>query len=188
MTRVPSRSPLDPVPAFRRKIVTVVLGALLLGTGARAEVIDRIMAVVSGRPITLSEVNAALQFHLVEPPPGTRDPLAFALDRLLERVLMLAEVDRFQPPEPAPVEITIRVDALERRAGSAAAFDKSLSVTGTSRDQLRRYIRDELRTTTYLNQRFGANTPEAERSAAIAAWLADLRRRAEVTVQYAGRS
>ena len=174
--------------AFRRKVFSVVFVTLLLGTGARAEIIDRIMAVVNGQPITLSDVNASLQFHLVEPPAGTRDPLAYALDRLLERTLMLSEVDRFQPPEPATVEITTRVDALERRAGSAAAFDKALSVTGTSRDQLRRYIRDELRTTTYLNQRFGANTPEAERSAAIAAWLADLRRRAEVTVQYAGRS
>ena len=101
---------------------------------------------------------------------------------------MLAEVDRFQPPEPAPAEITSRVDALEKRAGSAAAFDKALSVTGTSRDQLRRYIRDDLRTATYLNQRFGADTPEAERNAAIAAWLGDLRRRAEITVQYLGRS
>jgi hypothetical protein len=174
--------------AFRRKILSVVLATLLLGTAARGEVIDRIMAVVSGQPITLSEVNAALQFHLVEPPPGTRDPLAYALDRLLERTLMLSEVDRFQPPEPAPVEITVRVDAMERRAGSVAAFDKALSVTGTSREQLRRYIRDELRTTTYLNQRFGAETPAAERNTAIAAWLSDLRRRAEVTVQYVPRS
>jgi hypothetical protein len=180
---------LEPVvaSAFSRKVFCIV-AALLLGTAARADVIDRIMAVVSGRPITLSEVNAALQFRLVEPPAGTPDPLAYALDRILERTLMLTEVDRFQPPEPAPAEIAIRLDAMEKRAGSAAAFDKALSVTGTSRDQLRRYIRDDLRTTTYLNQRFGADTPRAERDAAIAAWLADLRRRAEITVQYLGRS
>ena len=168
--------------------VRIVLAALLLAVPARADVIDRIMAVVGGQPITLSEVHAALQFGLVEPPAGTRDPLAFALDRLIERTLTLSEVDRFQPPEPAPVEITIRVDALERRAGSATAFDKALSVTGTSRDQLRRFIRDDLRTATYLNQRFGSTTPERERAEAIAAWLADLRRRTEVTVQYVARS
>jgi len=161
---------------------------MLMVAHARADVIDRIMAVVGGQPITLSEVNAALQFRLVEPPAGTRDPLAYALDRLVDRTLMLAEVDRFQPPEPAPVEITTRVDALEGRAGSPAAFDKALSVTGTSREQLRRHIRDDLRTATYLNQRFGANTAERERTEAIAAWLADLRRRTEVTVQYVPRS
>jgi hypothetical protein len=158
--------------------------ALLLAATARAEVIDRIMAVVGGQPITLSDVNAALQFHIVEPPAGTRDPLAYAMDRLVDRTLMLAEVDRFQPPEPDPVEMTIRIEELERRAGSTAAFEKSLAVTGTTREQLRRRIRDDLRITTYLNQRFGANTSPAERDAAIAAWLAELRRRAEITIPY----
>ena len=58
------------------------------------------------------------------------------LDRLIDRTLMLAEVDRFQPPEPAPVEITLRIDELEQRAGSPAAFDKALAVTGMTREQL----------------------------------------------------
>ena len=52
---------------------------------------------------------------------------------------------------------------LERRAGSTAAFDKALAVTGTTREQLRRYIRDDLRITTYLNQRFGATPIRRDR-------------------------
>ena len=159
---------------------------LLLGSmgSIRADVIDRIMAVVSGQPITLSDVNAALQFHLVEPPPGTPDPLAFATERLIDRTLMLAEVDRFQPPEPDPVEITIRIDRIERAAGSTDAFEKSLQVTGSTRDRLRRFIRDDLRIQTYKNQRFGVAVSPADRDAAIAAWVAELRRRAEITVPY----
>jgi hypothetical protein len=100
----------------------------------------------------------------------------------VERALVLTEVDRFQPPEPDPIEITIRVDALERVAGSTAAFEKLLAVTGMTREQLRRHIRDDLRITTYLNQRFGANTAVAERQAAINAWIAELRTRADVRV------
>lgn len=163
--------------------VVLILVVVLTGS-MRAEIIDRIMAVVGGQPITLSDVNAVLQFHLVEPPQGTRDPLAFAMDRLVERTLMLAEVDRFQPPEPDPVEITIRIDQLERGAGSTASFEKSLQVTGSTRDRLRRYIRDDLRIATYINQRFGAAVSPADRSAATAAWVAELRRRAEITVPY----
>ena len=83
--------------------------------------------------------------------------------------------------------MTIRIDDLERRAGSTAAFDKALSVTGTTREELRRHIRDDLRITTYLNQRFGATTATADRRAAIATWVAELRRRADVTVPYQGR-
>lgn len=169
------------------RIVTVLVLSLLLGRIASAEIIDRIMAVVSGQPVMLSDVNAALQFGLVVPPPATKDPLAYALDRLIERSLVLTEVERFQPPEPDPIEVTIRVDEIERRAGSAAALDKALSMHGSSRDRLRRYIRDDLRITTYLNQRFGANTAPAERDATVAAWTTELRRRADVTVRYQPR-
>ena len=169
--------------AIRR--LAFVVGMILSAASApRAEIIDRIMAVVGGQPITLSDVNAALVFQLVQPPAGSADPLASVLDRLIDRNLMLAEVDRFQPPEPAPVEISLRIDELEQRAGSPAAFAQALAVTGTTRDQLRRHIRDDLRMATYLNQRFGTNPGLADRVSAIAAWTAELRRRAEVIVQY----
>ena len=160
---------------------------LLLAAPSAAEVIDRIMAVVAGQPVTLSDVNAALRFNRVDVPPNTRDPLAYALDRVIERQLILAEVDRFQPPEPAPVEINLRLQELEQRAGSAAAFAKALAVTGITREQLRAQIRDDLRIATYLNQRFGPAPDAADRAKAAAAWVAELRRRAEVTVQYVAK-
>ncbi len=166
---------------MRRKIL-VLLVLVVCVRAAHADVIDRIMAVVGGQPITLSDVTAALQFHLIVAPPGTPDPLAYAVDRLIERTLVFAEVERFQPPEPDPIEMTVRIDELERRAGSTAAFDKTLAVTGMTRDQLRRYLRDDLRITTYLNQRFGANTDAHERQAAIKAWVSELRKRSDVTV------
>lgn len=147
----------------------------------RHDTIDRLVAVVGGQPITLSEVNAALQFGLVDVPPNAPDRVRAALDQLVQRSLILSEVDRYQPPEPEPVEITIRMDQLEQRAGSVQAFDRALAVTGTTRDELRRFIRDDLRISTYLNQRFG-DTPE--RAKAIADWVAELRRRAEITVLY----
>jgi len=179
------------VSAFRRKIVTmsrrkIASLALLLccADAAGAQVIDRIMAVVSGRPIILSDVHAAIQFHLVEPPAGTSDPLGYTLERLVERTLVLAEVERFQPPEPDPIEITVRMDDLQRRAGSPEAFDKALAVLGMTREQLRRHLRDDLRIATYLNQRFGASNAPGDRAAAIATWVSELRRRADVTVLY----
>ena len=157
------------------------------GSGIRdskPDVIDRIMAVVGGRPITLSDVSAARQFGLVQVPPGTADPIAYTLERLIDRTLIVAEVERFQPPEPDPSEITIRIDERERQAGSAAAFEKALAIVGMTREQFRRHIRDDLRITTYLNQRFGAIAAEAGRQAAIKTWTLELRKRAEVTLLY----
>jgi hypothetical protein len=164
----------------------LLLVALLLAAPASpaVDVIDRIMAVVGTQPITLSDVVAASQFQLVDVPAGTADPRGYVLERLIDRTLMLTEVDRFQPPEPDPTEITVRLDRLRERAGSAAAFAQELAVTGTTLEQLRRYVRDSLRMDTYTNQRFGAVVDPAERGAAIASWIADLRRRAPITVLY----
>jgi hypothetical protein len=149
-----------------------------------ADVIDRIMAVVGTQPITLSEVAAARQLNLVSVPPAEKDPTGYALDRLIDRSLMLAEVDRFQPPEPDPAEITIQIDRIQARAGSAEAFDKALAVTGTTREQLRRFVRDTLRMQIYLNQRFGTLLDPVEREESIRAWISELRRRAQITVLY----
>jgi hypothetical protein len=52
--------------------------------------------------------------------------------------------------------------------------------------QLRSHIRDDLRSVTYINQRFGESDPAA-RETLIAEWVAGLRRRADVTVLYLPR-
>lgn len=162
-------------------MVALLVALLTLAPG---DVIDRIMAVVGPQPITLSDVVAAQQFQLVDVPAGTPDATGYILDRLIDRTLMLAEVERFQPPEPDPVEITVRTDQMQARAGSAAAFDKALAVTGSTREQLQRFVRDSLRIDTYINQRFGSIADATERAAAITAWTTDLRRRAQITVLY----
>lgn len=162
----------------------VAVLATLLILNPIGDVIDRIMAVVGTQPITLSEVAAATQFELVAVPAGTKDPTGYVLDRLIERTLMLTEVDRFQPPEPDPGEIASRLDRLQARFGSPAAFDKALAVTGTTREQIRRFVRDGLRIQIYINQRFGTILDPVEREESILAWVAELRRRAPITVLY----
>jgi hypothetical protein len=162
----------------------ILLAVALMFQSPAAAVIDRIMAVVGGQPIMLSDVTAATTFQLVDVPADTPDATQYVLVRLIRRTLILTEVDRFQPPEPDEAEITIRVDDLARRAGSPDAFQRELAVTGMTRDQLRRYIRDDLRIRTYLLERFGANRPEAEFNTAVDAWALELRKRTQITVLY----
>jgi len=150
-------------------------------------VIDRVMAVVASQPIMHSDVTAAEVFHLVDVPADEPDITAYVLRQLIRRALMLSEVERLQPPLPDEIEITIRVDAIERQLGSPAAFDRALAVTGMTRDRLRQYIRDDLRIRTYLLERFGADRPQAEFKAAVDAWIIDLRRRTQITVLYQAR-
>jgi len=135
----------------------LVCAALAAGASARAEIIDRVLAVVDGALITQSDVAGAIRLGLVTV-PAAPDPVPGVLDALIERRLILAEVDRYAPPDPADAEVEQAVDAIRARLGPAE-LDAALLQTGSSLDQLRRYLRDELRVDSYLKQRFGSLQP-----------------------------
>src|SRR5687768_6454311 len=79
-------------------LLSIVLSAFAARAGS-AEVIERVLAVAAGDVILLSDVIAARDFGLVTP-RGAADPVREILSRLIERALVLAEVDRYAPPEP----------------------------------------------------------------------------------------
>ena len=141
----------------RRLTATGVL-ALSISV-AHAEIIDRILAVVNGALIMQSDVKMATRLGLVPASPAT-DSLAAPLDTLIERRLVLEEVDRYAPPDPPDAAVDRRLDEVRTRAGSA--FETILRETGVSIDQLRRQMRDDLRIDAYLLQRFGAMQPSED--------------------------
>src|SRR6478672_5410995 len=147
---------------WSRLILATLSLAVTVGRIASGEVIDRIMAVVLQQPILLSDVNAALSLQLVQVPTESADPRVVVLDRLIERTLIFGEVERYQPPEPAPAEIDARVREIEARVGSADAVSRIMAATGMTPERLRQYVRDDLRLTTYLNQRFGASSQPSD--------------------------
>jgi|SRR4051812_16212072 hypothetical protein len=128
----------------------------LVAAAAPAEIIDRILAVVDGAIIMQSDVAVAVRLSMVPAASGA-DPIPAALDALIERRLILEEVDRYAPPDPADADIDRRVSEIRTRAG--ARFDTVLLESGLSVEQLRRQVRDDLRIESYLQQRFGAMQP-----------------------------
>lgn len=141
----------------------VVAGGLLLVSvqATRADVIDRILATVGGALILQSDAVAATRFGFVQP-PAQGDALQWTLDRLIERRLMLIEVDRYGPPEPELAQIDARLRELDARIGSGERFDAFLRETGLTVDQLRLYMRDDLRIQAYIQQRFGTTFQPGE--------------------------
>jgi hypothetical protein len=132
--------------------------ALVVHLSARdargAEIIDRVLASVGSAIITQSDVAAALRLGLVKT-AGAADPVGAAVERLIERRLTLNEVERYGPPEPTGTAIDQRLTAI-RSAFAPARFQVVLEESGLTLDHLRRYVRDELRIATYLDQRFGS--------------------------------
>jgi peptidyl-prolyl cis-trans isomerase SurA len=138
-------------------VTAFVLAALAsVSAVSRAEIIDRILAVVNGAIIMQSDVNMAVRLALV-PGASASDPISAPLDALIERRLILEEVDRYAPPDPPDAEIDRHLADVRTRAG--ARFDLVLVETGISAEQLRRYLRDDVRMEAYLQQRFGTMQP-----------------------------
>ncbi len=141
------------------------------------EVIDRVLAVVGGSLITLSDVNAASELGLVAPGGGS-DPVRDVLSRLIDRELQLAEVDRYAPPEPSAAAIDRELQAVMSRFSSPELFAAALVRAGIDLASLRETLRQDLRIRAYLEQRFSAGTDR--RQQAIDDWIAGLRRRADI--------
>jgi hypothetical protein len=136
------------------RILTIVLLTVVLSAPARADVIDRILATVGGALILQSDAVAAARLGFVEL-PAQGDRLQFTLDRLIERRLMLIEVDRYAPPEPPRPLLDERMQQIDQRIGSGERLDAILRETGYTVEQLRLYVRDDLRIEGYVQQRFG---------------------------------
>lgn len=170
-----------------RATILVCLGCvlpLIAGGAARAELIDRVLAVVNGDLITLSDVRGARELGLVAP-GSAADPVRAVLSQLIDRALELDEVDRYQPPEPPGDAVDREVQAVRSRFPSPAAFDAALTHAGMDLQRLRETVRDNLRIRAYVEQRFFA--AEDRRQQLIDDWLTSLRRRGEVVDLYQQR-
>jgi hypothetical protein len=151
-----------------------VLCAVLLGLQS-PEVIDRTLAIVSGRTITLSDARTAVALGLVEGASVNSE----VVQRLVDRELMLRETERYQPPEPSPQRIAEGLATITAHAGGEVALARVLADGGVSTERLQAWVRDDLRIEAYLRQRFAA---DERRQDLIADWVSDLRRRAQITV------
>ena len=158
--------------------------AFCFSLSGRAEIIDRVLAVVGGVVITQSDVTAAFELGLASP-GQTDDPVAAVLTQLIDRQLMLAEVERYAPPEPAPGALDRAADAVRARFSSEQAFRAALARSGLDAPRLRQLLRDQLRIEAYLDQRF--NTTPDRRPALVGEWLSGLRRRADINYLYVQR-
>jgi parvulin-like peptidyl-prolyl isomerase len=163
-------------------LIAMTGAAILWSSTTRAEIIERVLAVVQGVVITQSDATAAASLGLATIEP-TDDPLGAMLAKLIDRQLILAEVERYAPSEPAAEAIDQRLRLVRARFASADAYAAALNRSGLDEPRLRQLLRDELRIEAYLEQRF----PTDRRADLVADWLNGLRRRAEVIYLYVPR-
>jgi hypothetical protein len=162
-------------------VIVVVLHVFVMSRSVGAETIDRVLAVVAGQLIMLSDVTAARDLGL-QTAEGAADPVRGVLSKLIDRELIVAEVDRYAPPEPTAEAIDRETGRIRMRFPTAEAFVAALERSGADEKQLREIVRQDLRIRAYLDQRFAS--AQERRQALMDDWLSGLRRRGDVVDLY----
>ena len=123
------------------------------------QLIDRVLARVGTNAVTVTDVRTAIELGLVEVKPGD-DPQAVALERTIDRQLVLNEVARFAPPEPSAADVAAEVAAMKSRAGSRLAA--LVTSAGLDDAKFQQLARETLRIRAYIAQRFGTSVQVTE--------------------------
>ncbi len=119
-----------------------------------AVVLDKILAIVNGEVVTMSDVRAARELKLVAGPEAlTEDGV---LDALIERRLTIAEVGRYTSAEPAAADVERRRKTWEASLPRGTDTATVLRAVGMRDAALAAWFKDDLRLAAYLEQRFTA--------------------------------
>jgi hypothetical protein len=119
-------------------------------TADAQQLLDRVLARIGTEAITQTDVEALVEFGLIE----ARSPtVPAAVQQAIDRQLILKEVTRFPSAGPAAADVEQQLAAMKARVGDR--LGQMLQITGLDEDRLRGLARDTLRIRMYLQQRFG---------------------------------
>jgi len=138
-------------------VLTAVGAAPLCG----AELLDRVIVVVSGTVITLSDARAAMAFGLVDA-RDARDPIEAAMQWLVDRRLVLDEALRYDAGEVDAVVVDRALAAIRQRFPSDAAYREELVRLGLDDARVRGLVSDTLAMQQYVERRFDTMLPATD--------------------------
>jgi hypothetical protein len=127
-----------------------VLCLLNYSTADAQQLLDRVLARIGTEAITQTDVEALVEFGLIE----ARSPtMPAAVQQAIDRQLILKEVARFPTAGPSADDVEQQLAVMKARVGDR--LGQMLQITGLDEDRLRGLARDTLRIRMYLQQRFG---------------------------------
>jgi hypothetical protein len=136
--------------------------------------LDRILFRFGNDIVTWTDVRQARLLKLVE--VGGDADQAY-VDAIVDRRLLLADLQRAPAAEPASGAIDAAVRQWQARLGPGADVASLLAAAGMTDAGLRAWVRDDLRIQTYLAERFAGSS---DRAGDTVRWIATLRQRAGI--------
>jgi hypothetical protein len=138
----------------------VAVAATVCAAAVRGEIIDRVVATVGTRTVTLSDVRAALAFGLL--PGDAAGEIGEAVVRAAsDRVLMGLEVERYGGSQPDEAAVARRFDAITAKLG-ARGFAEVMARAGLDEPRVRALLREDLAIEKYIDDRFGGASQPTE--------------------------
>ena len=164
MTRYPGAGNRRSSAARRVRAFAIALLALIVSVGMRvldAQVIDRVLAVVSGTVILMSDARAALSLGLFDAGKAA-DPVEAAMRWLIDRRLVLDEAGRGGRVDVDPAAIDRDADQVRQRFSSEDAYRRALEGLGLDDAGVRRLVREALTVRKYVEDRFDSAMPPSD--------------------------
>ena len=140
------------------RFAVFMVACSVLTLHARTDILDRVLAVVGSDVIMLSDVRTVTTFGLMPDAHNEAD----VLTQLIDRALILGEVNRFIVPEPGVGVIEARLDDLRSRFPTPEAFLDALAKVGMTETSLARALLKGWQVENYLEQRFGSTVQPTE--------------------------
>jgi len=124
-------------------------------------VLDRILAVVNGEVISLSDVESDLFFFSKVEPPPQRDlgrtlsdsAIRTGIRELINQKLLLAEAKRFDVEDPTERQIAEELEIIQNRFPSPAAYEMARRRNAMTLEDLRQRVKEHLRVNRFIDQR-----------------------------------
>lgn len=163
---------------MRRWLTAWLAVAWLAGASGSAQVeIDKTLQHVYGTAIMASDVRQVRLLRLLPQATESDDAVLTALEN---RLLILHEVSRQPLAPPTSGAIAARRQTWTASWPPGTDLPALMTRAGMTDQVLDGWFRDDLRIAPFLDQRFGLQQDDA-RAQRVAVWLADLRRRANLT-------
>jgi hypothetical protein len=140
-------------------IILVIVGGAASPTGA--QLLDRVLAVVAGTVITLSDARAAVALGLVDT-RSAQDPIEAAMNWLVDKQLVIDEAARSGWNDVDEAAVGREMDAVRRRFPSDAAYRDELVRLGMDETRARGVVRGSLTAQGYVARRFDTVLPATE--------------------------
>lgn len=126
-----------------------------------AQVIDRVLAVVSGTVILMSDARAAISLGLFDAGKAA-DPVEAAMRWLIDRQLVLDEAGRGGRVDVDPAAVDRAADQVRQRFSAADEYRRALEVLGLDDAGVRRLVRESLMVRQYVDDRFDSAVPPSD--------------------------